>query len=130
MQGIKVRDQITLFLIGLSYLTRDEPDDRNSLATAVENIKALTTAWEVFCNELAIDPDKADWEKVNFTCHALAKDLVRDVEEGLEPAERLEPNAEMYSMWLEHLRALWRKRIENVRAIEKVEYPRLTRNGG
>ena len=129
MQGIKVRDQLILFYIGLHRLTRDEPDERDVLVTAVENIKALTTAWEVFCNELAIDPDKADWEKVNFTDHAFAIALVKDLEDGLEPTERLEPNAEMHSMWLEHLRGSWRKRIENVRGIEKLETTKMARNG-
>lgn len=129
LQGIKIRDQLTLFYIGFERMARHGPDEGDLFATSIANIKALITAWEMFCQELGIDPDKSEWEKANLTGNAFAKTLVNDLEDGLEPDEKLDPDAYAYAMWLENLRSLWRTRIEKVRGIERLEAPRLARNG-
>ncbi len=126
-QGIQARDQAIAFWAAAFRVRGTEGEKQDEviarMVNVAANIKALVAAWEDFCKELGV-------------CHGFptfpyldeSEQLLAMIEDDLPPGEGLEPDAEMYDLWLKTLCETWRKRLDHVRGVEEAEILGLGRN--
>jgi hypothetical protein len=130
LHGILVREQVIVLMGALFRLSRSilppaadisDASDATESATAepsaedeavqlfgdtVSQIKGYAQAWEDFCADLSIDP-----EKTHFTFYKASK-------ESVEVFDEFEVDAEVRTAHLKYLRDAWRHRLEHCRAAE------------
>jgi hypothetical protein len=120
MHGLLVRD-MAIVVMGSAYqLERAETDTPEGseaqnealdhMVHAAVRIKAYVKAWEDFCAELAIEP-----EKTLLTFYEPSKEVVA----FFDSLEDLEADAETYVQHLGFLRDTWRNRLEKMPSNER-----------